>query len=175
MIKTNSPNMENLSYRQDVLPADKEAVRAIVASSGFFSAAEIAVAVELVEERLGKGEMSGYFFLFAAQGGPPVGYACFGPIPGSLFSYDLYWLAVAGHLRHRGLGKELLSRSETLIGKRGGGRIYVETSSRPQYEETVAFYRRCGYCETAFLEDFYAPGDGKIILVKVLEVAAKTP
>lgn len=157
---------EAVTYRQEVLNQDREIVRAIVGSSGFFSDAEIEVAVELVEERLRQGEKSGYFFLFAEQGGDIAGYACFGPIPGTLQSYDLYWLAVADHLRHRGLGKAILSASEDLIRHRGGGRIYVETSSRPQYERTVAFYRGCGYRETAFLEDFYAPGDGKIIMVK---------
>lgn len=155
-----------VSYRQEVFDRDRELVRAVVRSSGFFSDAEIDVAVELVEERLRQGEKSGYFFLFAELGGELAGYACFGPIPGTRQSYDLYWLAVADQLRRQGLGKAILSNSEILIGHRGGDRIYVETSSRPQYVETVAFYRSCGYREAAFLEDFYAPGDGKIIMLK---------
>lgn len=155
-----------VTYRQEVFDQDRELVRAIVRSSGFFSNAEIDVAVELVEERLRQGEKSGYFFLFAELGGELAGYTCFGPIPGTRQSYDLYWLAVADHLRHQGLGKAILSHCEILIDHRGGGRIYIETSSRPQYAETVAFYRGCGYRETAFLEDFYAPGDGKIIMLK---------
>jgi ribosomal protein S18 acetylase RimI-like enzyme len=156
----------DLLYREEVRGADTEAVRTIVGASGFFSDEEVAIAVELVEERLLEGEKSGYFFLFAEQAAAVAGYTCFGPIPGSTHSYDLYWIAVAGHLRHRGIGKDLLSRSEDLIGKRGGRRIYVETSARPQYQETVAFYLACGYRQEALLADFYAPGDGKIILVK---------
>ncbi len=155
-----------VAYRQEVFDRDRELVRAVVRSSGFFSDAEIDVAVELVEERLRQGEKSGYFFLFAELGGELAGYACFGPIPGTQQSYDFYWLAVADHLRHQGLGKAILSNSEILIGHRGGSRIYVETSSRPQYAGTVAFYQGCGYRETAFLEDFYAPGDGKIVMLK---------
>lgn len=157
-----------LSYRQEALAADREAVRAIVGDSGFFSDDEIAIAAELVEERLLEGEKSGYFFLFAEQAGQVAGYTCFGPIPGSIHSYDLYWIAVDPRLRHRGIGKDLLSRSESLIGQRGGQRIYIETSARPQYESTVAFYLTCGYRQEAFLADFYAPGDGKMIFVKVL-------
>jgi ribosomal protein S18 acetylase RimI-like enzyme len=159
---------EDLSYRQEVLVADQEAVRAIVSASGFFSDEETVIAVELVEARLLQGEKSGYFFLFAEQAGKVAGYTCFGPIPGSLHSYDLYWIAVDDRLRHRGIGKDLLSRSEAMIGQRGGKRIYIETSARPQYEKTVAFYRACGYRQEAFLEDFYAPGDSKIIFLKVL-------
>ena len=47
-------------------------------------------------------------------------------------------------------------------------RIYVETSTRPQYEPTRGFYRSRGYRLTAELPDYYAPGDGKATFVKVL-------
>ncbi len=162
----------SLSYRKEVRATDREAIGEIVASSGYFSAAEREIALELLEERLAQGEKSGYHFLFAEQAGRVAGYTCFGPIPGSLYSYDLYWIAVQEKLRHRRIGGQLLARSEELISGRGGQRIYVETSSRPQYNPTLAFYRGCGYREVAFLEDFYAPGDGKIILLKA---AAPSP
>jgi GNAT superfamily N-acetyltransferase len=157
-----------LSYRQKVLAADQEAVRAIVGASGFFSDEETAIAAELVEARLLQGENSGYFFLFAERAREVAGYTCFGPIPGSIHSYDLYWIAVDNRLRYGGIGKDLLSRTEAMIRKRGGKRIYIETSARPQYEKTAAFYLACGYRQEAFLEDFYAPGDGKLIFVKAL-------
>jgi hypothetical protein len=44
----------------------------------------------------------------------------------------------------------------------------VETSTRAQYEPTRTFYERCGYEIAAELPDFYAPGDGKAIFVRVL-------
>jgi hypothetical protein len=50
----------------------------------------------------------------------------------------------------------------------GGRRIYIETSSRAQYEPTRGFYLKCGYRQETILEDFYAPGDGKVIYVKAL-------
>ncbi len=34
--------------------------------------------------------------------------------------------------------------------------------------ELIAFYLRCGFRREAFLPDFYAPGDGKLIFVKNL-------
>ena len=154
------------SYRQEVRPADREAVRALVSTSDFFSTEEILIAVELVTERLLQGEKSGYFFLFSEREGQLAGYTCFGPVPATRHSYDLYWIAADNRLRRQGIGKDLLARSEELILKKGGRRIYIETSSRPQYAETLSFYRNCGYRITAFLEDFYAPADGKIILVK---------
>jgi ribosomal protein S18 acetylase RimI-like enzyme len=141
-------------------------VRAIVESAGFFTPAEVDVAVELVEERLAKGPASGYHFLFLDGPAGPVGYACFGPIPCTVSSFDVYWIAVHAHARGGGLGKALMAAAERAIGAMGGTRIYVETSSRPLYGPTRAFYEKCGYRQVALLPDFYAPGDGKLILSK---------
>jgi D-alanine-D-alanine ligase len=164
-------NGEPLTLRDEVRPSDRQAVRSILESSGFFYPAEVEVAVELVEERLAKGEASGYLFLFADGPQGTVGYTCFGPIALTQSSYDLFWIGVRQESRHQGLGRRLLVASEEAIRRRGGRRIYVETSSRQQYEPTRQFYMRCGYRVEAVLEQFYGPGDGKIVFVKVLDPA----
>ena len=97
-----------------------------------------------------------------------IGYACFGPIPGTKQSYDLYWIAVENDVRGSGLGKEILGKAEQRISELGGKRIYVETSSREQYKPTQAFYSKCGYAKEAVLNDFYSPGDDKSIYVKAM-------
>ncbi len=153
-------------WRNTVNSADPENVREIVSSTGFFSQDEIDIAVELVEERLQKGIESGYHFIFAEVNGKTVGYACFGPIPATLNSYDLYWIAVHNDYRNAGIGRQLLSASETAIRSLGGSRVYIETSGRDQYQSTRAFYLRCAYTEDAVLDDFYAPGDAKYIYVR---------
>jgi GNAT superfamily N-acetyltransferase len=147
---------------------DGDAVVKLVGETGFFSPEEIEIAGELVDERFCKGEGSGYFFLFAEEEDRLVGYVCYGPIPGSRHSFDLYWIAVQPSGQGRGIGRALLQIAEQLMVEAGAKRIYVDTSSRPQYEPTRCFYRVCGYREDAFLEDFYAPQDGKIIFVKSL-------
>lgn len=157
-----------VSFREEVRPEDREQIRGIVASSGFFYPGEIDVAVELLDERLSKGTASGYYFVLADLAGRAVGYTCFGPIACTQSSYDLYWIAVHRDFRGKGLGGSLIEASERAIAAQGGRRIYVETSSRPQYEPTRAFYRHLGYAEQARLADFYAPGDDKVICVKVL-------
>ena len=158
-------------YRDHVRPDDCQTVREIIASSGFFSPAEVDIAVELVQTRLAQGLPSGYYFLFAEQAAEVLGYTCFGPIPGTTVSYDLYWIAVRQPYRGAGLGGALLARSEQAIAAHGGQRIYVETSSRPLYGPTHAFYNTHGYRQAALLDDYYAPGDGKLIYVKVLPEA----
>ena len=66
-------DLQVVAFRREVRESDREAVRSIVESSGFFSAAEAEVAVELVEERLHKGMASGYDFLFAERSGSGCG------------------------------------------------------------------------------------------------------
>jgi D-alanine-D-alanine ligase len=158
----------SITLRERVDPSDRQTVRSILESSGFFYPAEVDVAVELVAERLAKGEASGYFFLFAEGPQGTAGYACFGPIACTQTSYDLYWIGVRQDQRRRGLGRRLLAASEEAIRQKGGRRVYVETSSRDLYEPTRQFYLRCGYRVEAVLEEFYGPGDGKVVFVKVL-------
>jgi GNAT superfamily N-acetyltransferase len=155
-------------YREHVLPEDRESVRRIVASSRFFTEPEIDVAVELVDERLAQGPASGYHFIFAEIDGRAVGYSCFGLIPCTVSSYDLYWIAVEEEARGLKLGTLILKRSEDSIKALGGTRVYVETSSRPQYEPTRQFYEKRGYLKEAVLADFYAPSDGKVMYVKAV-------
>lgn len=161
--------MNDALYREEVRPTDADEVRKVVESTGFFSPAEIEIAVELVEERLSRGDKSGYHFVIRDGPDGVVGYTCYGPIAGTESSYDLYWIAVREDCRGRGLGRGLMERSEVVIAGRGGTRVYVETSSRAQYEPTRKFYESCGYVREAFLKDFYAKDDSKIIYVKELK------
>lgn len=163
---------DHVSYRDQVKASDHDVVRDLIASSGFFSPAEVEIAVELVDARLSQGIRSGYSFLFAEHAREVLGYACFGPIPATTVSYDLYWMAVRKPYRRLGLGTTLLTRSEHAIARMGGRRVYVETSSRPLYAPTQAFYRAHGYRQEALLQDYYAPGDSKLIYVKVLPALA---
>jgi GNAT superfamily N-acetyltransferase len=147
---------------------DATHVRALVDSTGVFAAAEIAVAEELVLERLAKGESSGYHFVFAERDGRTIGYACYGPIACTVGSFDLYWIAVDRTCQGQGLGRLLLAEAERLIGEQGGRHIYIETSSRAQYAPTRSFYLQCAYREVAVFDDFYAPGDAKVVYLKKL-------
>ena len=157
-----------ITWREEPKPSDRKHVREIVVSSGLFSEAEIEVAVELVQERLNKGIESGYYFLFAERDRKVAGYSCFGPIPCTAESYDIYWIAVQEELRGSGLGVEILKQAQERIREIGGKRIYVETSSREQYKPTRSFYSRCGYRKEATLKDFYSAGDDKVIYLREL-------
>jgi ribosomal protein S18 acetylase RimI-like enzyme len=159
---------ESIAFRRFVREDDRTAVVRMCLETGFFHEGEIAVAEELVLERLNKGPSSGYEFIFAERDGIVLGYACFGPIPCTQSSWDLYWIVVSPRFQRMGIGGRLLGEAERVIRDLGGTRIYIETSGRQQYRPTREFYEKHGYTVAAALEDFYAPGDPKIIYVKVL-------
>jgi GNAT superfamily N-acetyltransferase len=158
--------------RQEPTPADEGSVRELVRSTGFFTEEEIEIAAELVRAALAQGEASGYRFLFLDRGaGVASGlaaYACFGAIPGTDASYDLYWIATRADLQGQGLGQRVLAAAERAIALLGGTRVYIETSSTPRYAPTRRFYERAGYELAALLPDFYRPGDGKVVYCRRL-------
>jgi len=157
-----------LTLRYEVEEADIVRVREIVESTGFFHPPEVDVAVELVEERLRRGDASGYFFVFVECKGRVIAYACYGPIACTASRFDVYWVAVHKDLQKHGIGRWLMSLAEDLIRHQNGRRIYVETSGRPDYLPTRLFYDRCGYTAVAELPEFYADDDSKVIYLKVL-------
>jgi ribosomal protein S18 acetylase RimI-like enzyme len=153
--------------RCQVVAADSAAVSRIVQATGFFRSDEVDVAVELVEERLAKGVASGYHFVFAEMEGSVAGYACYGPIACTIGSYDLYWIAVDPKWQGRGMGRLLLCEVEQQIRQCAGRHIYIETSGRPQYQPTRAFYERSGYEVVAVLQEFYDHDDDKVVWRKI--------
>jgi len=160
--------IHGLTLRQEICGEDMERVRKLVEVTGFFHQGEIEVAVELVRERLEKGDASGYHFVIAEHYGRLIGYTCYGPIPCTQSSYDIYWIAVHPDYQGRGVGRRLLKETERRIKSGNGLRVYVDTSQRVQYASTRTFYERCGYLMESLLPDFYAQGDGKVIYCKQL-------
>jgi ribosomal protein S18 acetylase RimI-like enzyme len=157
-----------IRYRKRPVPADVAALRRLVASTGVFYRQERAVAVELLEARLTHGRKSGYAFFLAEQGGRLLGYACWGQAPLTHCTFDLYWIAVAPAAQGQGVGRALLALVERAIAARGGGNLYIETSSREVYARTQRFYSAAGYKRVARLRDFYARGDHKLMFCKVI-------
>jgi GNAT superfamily N-acetyltransferase len=166
-------SVRTIEFRTSVRESDPRVVREITDSTGFFYPEEVETAVELVDDWLLKGPRCGYHFLFADQDGRTVGYTSYGPVACTKESYDLYWIVVAGDYRGKGLGTQLLERTELAIAALGGTRIYIETSARPFYAPTRAFYLARGYTQVAELEDFYAPGDAKAMYLKVVPRPAR--
>ena len=176
----------------EISAADRPRVAEILRGSRVFSAAEVAVALELLDETLEergprneeavvrhRGSMPeaprprssvlvpDYLFLGAFTPEEVlVGYACWGPTPATDRTWDLYWIAVDTALQGAGIGTILLEEVERRLGGQHARMLIVETSSRSDYAATRGFYERRGYNETARVRDFYAPGDDRIIFLK---------
>ncbi len=157
-----------VKIRRSLESSDRAPLEKLIGETAFFNAEEVEVALELIDDRLSQGEASHYRFLVAETDGEVGGYACWGPIPGTLASADLYWIVVDPRHQGKGIGAALLKDAEDWMASAGRTRVYVETSTRGQYDGTRRFYFACGYELAAELDDFYGPGDGKAMFLKVL-------
>ncbi len=148
---------------------DRDHIRQLVEQRETFSEQEIHVAMELVDEALRYPEKNEYHILCAIKGLHSVaGYICFGPIPMADDCYDLYWIVVHSQYSRQGVGGKLLEQMETVVTGKNARRIYVDTSSSPPYRPARAFYEKYGYRLECVLNDFYRPGDHKMIFMKEL-------
>jgi len=154
-------------------PRDRERVAELLVSTAVFSRDEIDVALQLFDATVRDDDGSAgaddaqapdYEFTGAFDGERLLGYACAGPTPATEGTFDLYWLAVDPTVQGKGIGTTLVRAVERELRDRGARMLLVETSSRPDYSNTRAFYARCGYTEAARIRDFYAPADDRIML-----------
>ena len=127
---------------------------------------EVAIAVELLDDALAGDD--DYRFLGAYTDDRLVGYACWGPTPGTAGTFDLYWIVVDPDRQGKGLGTRLLRAVEDQLTTDHGRLVIVETSSRADYAPTRAFYERRGYTRAARIPGYYAPGDDLVIYLKDL-------
>jgi ribosomal protein S18 acetylase RimI-like enzyme len=154
---------------RQLLNADRDAVAGMLRSCGAFTAEEVGVALQLIDEGLAGG-LDGEYLLFAAVSEAEVcGYVCIGQTPMTASTWHLYWICVAPRFQGTGAGQALQRYVEDFIRSKGGERLMLETSSQPGYERTHRFYQKCGYREMARIPDFYKANDDCVIYCKVLE------
>jgi ribosomal protein S18 acetylase RimI-like enzyme len=163
------------SSLRPVGPAQRARLEQLTAATGLFRPTEVAVAAELLDDSLAGDD--DYRLLGAYGADDLVGYACWGPTPGTEGTYDLYWIVVDPARQGQGVGTQLLTAVEEQLAREHGRLLVVETSSRADYAATRAFYERRGYARAAIIPGYYAPGDDLVIYLKDLThgvVAAAT-
>jgi len=148
---------------------DRAAVASLVVSIENFNKAEADCALELVDIYLNNKTQTDYRVVVAENCASSVhAYACWGPVPLTRGTYDLYWIATHPDSRDLGFGRALMRYVETKVMDDGGRLLVVETSAKSSYSGTVQFYRRLGYEEASRINDFYDVGDDRLVLVKRL-------
>ena len=154
---------------RDLRPGDRESLALILKTSGAFHDQEIAVGLELVDESLNPGPSTDYQWFLAERDGQVVGFACFGPVPLTVGTFDLYWIAVSPEARGRGVASRLDDAVTSAVRALGGRWLLAETSSTPAYGPARAFYDRRGYRLLERIEDFYRAGDDRLTFGKRLD------
>jgi ribosomal protein S18 acetylase RimI-like enzyme len=151
--------------------ADRSRLEEITRATGIFRENETTVALEVFDAAVAGSP--DYSALAAELDGQLAGWICWGPTPCTVGTYDLYWMAVDPVAQGSGIGSALLSEMERRIA--GSARlIVVETSGRPDYQPTRAFYQARGYRIGAIIPDFYAPDDDQVVYVKTVNSEQRT-
>lgn len=153
---------------------DRPALEAVLRSDESFTAAEIAVALELIDDALENPEATDYWFRLAEIDGVVAGYICYGPTPMTASTFDLYWIVCRTRFRGRGVASALIRAMEADLADRGGTAVRVETSVKEGHAAARRLYDRLGYPEAARFPDFYEPGDDLIVYFKQLSRGGET-
>jgi ribosomal protein S18 acetylase RimI-like enzyme len=154
---------------RDLKAQDRPSIALILESSGVFQPGEVAIGLELVDESLDPGPSTDYRWFVADRDGQVVGFACFGPVPLTVGTFDLYWIAVSPEARGSGAAHALDEAVTRAVRDLGGRWLLAETSSTLPYAPAHAFYGRRGYRLLERIEDFYRPGDDRLTFGKRLD------
>jgi len=147
---------------------DLPALLGMLERTGVFRPAEVEVAREVLDIYFHKPGQRDYQVYTASRAGAPVGWVCFGLNALTEGTFELYWICVDPRAQRHGVGRSLMALAEYEAARQGGRIVVVETSSREDYHGTRRFYLALGYRQAALVPDYYAPGDGKVVLVKRL-------
>jgi len=163
--------MTNVALRprlRSLVADDRSRIESITRATGVFRDEEVAVALEVFDASSRPGQTD-YQTLGAEVDGRLAGWICWGETPCTVGTWDLYWMAVDPAVQGSGVGTALTAAMETEL--RHGGRarlVVIDTSGRPDYAPTRAFYQARGYTIAGVVPDFYAPGDDQVIFAKGL-------
>ncbi len=149
-------------------PDDVPVIERIAAETGAFNHIEIAIVREMLDTYFHPEPRDDHTFVVYRNGtNAVIGFACYGPTPLTDRIWDLYWICVDRDHQKNGIGSVILQQVEQVVCNTGARAIYLETSDTEAYQPARDFYERNGYECLAHIDEFYAPGDGKLIYRKV--------
>jgi ribosomal protein S18 acetylase RimI-like enzyme len=148
---------------------DQEKLYAMLIETHIFTPEEIRVAMELIDIVLADPSQEDYKIeCMANDEDQAISYICYGPVPMTQGTFDLYWIVVDPGSQGKGIGSKLLHFLEGTVREKKGRMILIDTSSIPQYEKSQKFYVRHGFQEVGRVPDYYHPGNDRITFCKRL-------
>jgi len=148
----------------------RDSAESILRATGVFREDEILVGLEVLDSYFAHPEQDYTAVGAFTPSGELLGFTVYGPTPCTLGTWDLYWIAVSPGTQGRGVGTVLIKEVEGRLTQSNARLLIIETSSRPPYDPTRAFYLKRGYGEVARIPDFYEAGDDRVIYAKNLTV-----
>lgn len=122
----------------------------------------------MVRDYLGKCEKDELRTYVYSIGGIIGGFISFGKELGE-DTWELYAISVSPKYQGKGIGLKLIKKAEKMIKIRKGRIICISTSSAEDYLPARKLYKKAGYVKCAKINDFFADGDHKMILIKRLK------
>lgn len=147
------------------IPADRDAILALVEASGQFDPDGLAHVRGTLESHLA-GEGDGIWL--TVDDGEPVGVAYCAPEPVTSGTWNLLMLWIRDDRHGKGHGSAIVRRVEEELRARGARLLIVETSSLPAFAPARDFYSRCGFAHEATIAHFFAGGDHKLVFTRSL-------
>jgi len=154
---------------RSLLERDRARLLSMLIRTRAFTSAEIDVAMELIDSVLNDPKQKDYqIYCLADDQDQVIGYICYGSVPMTEGTFDLYWIAVDPDFQEKGAGSKLLTFLDEVVKSEGGRLILADTSTIPQYEKTQRFYMKNGFKEVARVPDYYYPGNDRVTFWKKL-------
>jgi ribosomal protein S18 acetylase RimI-like enzyme len=148
---------------------DKSALIALAESVDLFGPEELEQISAMLTDYLGGNNDSGEFWVTDDDGGL-IGVAYCAPERMTNGTWNVLLIAVHPDHQGQGRGAALMRYVEQTLSKRGERLLLVETIA--SFEQTRAFYSKCGYEEEACIRDYYDTGQDKIVYRKLLTSAS---
>ncbi|MGF1514271.1 MAG: GNAT family N-acetyltransferase [Elainellaceae cyanobacterium] len=148
-------------------PVDATALIALADSLGLFQPDELEMLSGMLAGYLSGNSDTGEFWLTDEDEEKGIlGVAYCVPERMTNGTWNLLFIAIRPDCQGQGRGAKLIRHVEQMLLARGAHLLLAETIA--EFEQTRAFYRKCGYREEAQIRDFYEPGADKIIYCKAL-------
>ena len=158
---------ESITYREEVRPEDREAVGRLVRATGFFSEEENAHRRGARRRAAGEGRCERLLLPLRRRGGPAPGLHLLRPDPRlastASTSTGSPWTRTT---QGRGLGRSSWPTRNGSWRSAGRGGSMRTPPPAPSTNRPAPSTSPAAILQEAFLADFYAPGDGKVIFVK---------
>jgi ribosomal protein S18 acetylase RimI-like enzyme len=145
-----------------VTATDLPALRRVIDATGLFPSETLG---EMLSANL---DGAGQDIWLTVDRGGAVAVAYAAPERMTEGTWNLYLIAVHPDSQGQGVGSAIVTEVETLLAAKGAHLLLVETSGKPEFERTRAFYRKAGYAEEARIRDFYQAGEDKVVFWKRL-------